>query len=65
VVYENSGMTNKHDSETTPILNYCIENFMDNIYVVELNEKGTMNQLSTRLLLKERTLAAMESTNIL
>jgi hypothetical protein len=38
---------------------------MDNIYVVELNEKGTMNQLSTSLLHKERTLAAMKSTNIL
>jgi hypothetical protein len=38
---------------------------MDNIYVVELNEKGTTNQLITSLLHKEKTLAAMESTNIL
>jgi hypothetical protein len=33
---------------------------MDNIYVVELNEMGTMNQLSTSF--KERTLASMEGT---
>jgi hypothetical protein len=64
-IYETSGINNKYDVETTRILNYCIENFMDNIYVVELNEKGTTNQLSTSLLHKEITLAAMESTNIL
>jgi hypothetical protein len=64
-IYETSGITNKHDVETTHILNYCIENFMDNYYVVKLNEKGTTNQLSTNLLHKERPLAAMESTNFL
>jgi hypothetical protein len=61
-IYETSDMTNKHGIDTTCILNYCIENFMDNIYVVELNEKGTTNQLSTSLLHKERTLATMLST---
>jgi hypothetical protein len=65
VIYETSAITNKHDIETTHILNYFIENFVDNIYVVEFNEMGTTNQLSTSLLHKERTLAAMESTNIL
>jgi hypothetical protein len=64
-IYETSGITNKHDVKTTSILNYYIENFIDNIYVVEINEKGTTNQLSTSLLHKERNLAAMESTNIL
>jgi hypothetical protein len=64
-IYETSGITNKHDVETTHILNCCIENLMDNIYVVKLNEKGTTNQLSTSLLYKERPLTAMESTNFL
>jgi hypothetical protein len=55
-IYETSGITNNHDIETTRIHNYCIENFMDNIYVFQLNKKGTTNQLSTSLLHKEELL---------
>jgi hypothetical protein len=52
-IYETSGVANKHDSEITLILNYCITNFIDNIYVVDYNERGTTTQESTSLLHKE------------
>jgi hypothetical protein len=45
-IYETSGVANKHDHEVTHILICCMDTFEDNIYVVELNEKGTTNQLS-------------------
>jgi hypothetical protein len=49
-IYETSDVATKHASETARILKYCIDNWMDNIYVGELNEKGTTNTLSTSLL---------------
>jgi hypothetical protein len=36
-ISETSGVANKHNIEITCILIYCIDNFGDNIYVVELN----------------------------
>jgi hypothetical protein len=38
-----------NDTNTTHILVYCIDHFEDNVYVVELNEKGTTNKLSISL----------------
>jgi hypothetical protein len=43
------GVANKHDLEITRILIYCMDNFEDNVYVIELNDKGTTNQLSISL----------------
>jgi hypothetical protein len=40
-IYKTIGKVNKHDIDTTRILVYCIDHFEDNVYVVELNEKGT------------------------
>jgi hypothetical protein len=63
-IYETSGVANKHDIETAHILIYCIDNFCDNVYVVELNEKGTTNQLSTSLLHKEEHEEAIVSSKL-
>jgi hypothetical protein len=52
-IYETGDVANKHDSEITLILNYCVTNFIDNIYVVDYNERGTTNQERTSLLHKE------------
>jgi hypothetical protein len=58
-IYETSGVAHKHDREVTRILIYCMDTFEDNVYVVELNKKGTTNQLSTSLLHKEEEEEAM------
>jgi hypothetical protein len=38
-VYENSGATHDCDFNVSTILNHCIEDFSDNIYVVDYNKK--------------------------
>jgi hypothetical protein len=52
-------VAHKHDREVTHVLIYCKDTFEDNVYVVELNKKGTTNQLSTSLLHKEEEEEAM------
>jgi hypothetical protein len=46
-IYETIGVANKQDREVTRILIYFKDTFED--YVVELNKKGTTNQLITSL----------------
>jgi hypothetical protein len=58
-IYGTSGVAHKHDREVTHILIYCMDTFEYNVYVVELNNKGTTNQLSTSLLHKEEEEEAM------
>ena len=39
--YETSAVASKFKSAITLIINYCITNFMDNIYVVDYNKRDT------------------------
>jgi len=48
--YETSAVASKFKSAITLIINYCITNFMDNIYVVDFNKRGTSTQESTNIL---------------
>jgi len=52
-VYEVTGVTYICDYEVTLILDYCIDNFSDNIYVLDHNERNTTTQENTSLLHEE------------
>jgi len=51
--YETRVVASKFKSVITLIINYCITNFMDNIYVVDFNKRGTAAQESTNILQEE------------
>jgi hypothetical protein len=63
-IYKATGVTNKHDSDVTLILDFCMENFSDNIYVVDYNERNTTTQENTSLLHKEENEKAIVPSNI-
>ena len=48
--YETSVVASKFKSVITLIINYCITNFMDNIYAVDFNKRGTAAQENTNIL---------------
>jgi hypothetical protein len=51
-MYKATGVTHKHDNYVTLILDFCIDNFYDNIYVVAYNERNHTTQENTSLLHK-------------
>jgi U3 small nucleolar ribonucleoprotein component len=51
--YETCAMANKSKSGFTLILDDCIINFSDNIYVVDNNKRGTAARESTNILQKD------------
>ena len=52
-VYETIGVTHACDYEVTIILDHCIDNFSDNIYVLDYNERNRTTRENTSLLHKE------------
>ena len=51
-VYEISGVTHDCEFEVTIILDHCIDNFSDNIYVLDYNKRNHTTQENTSLLHK-------------